>query len=213
MVSWVIFDIGETLVKEQRLFDEWADWMEIPREKFWAELEQVIAERRDHREVFERLSPGFDFAAARALRAVEGPLEVLLPSDLYVDARSTVKMLAAKRYRVGVAGNQPAKTAEFISDLGWPVDLIGMSGDWEFAKPAPEFFQRLIELCDVPATQIIYVGDRIDNDVLPALAAGMHGVFLKRGPWGRAHAEWPEASNLRYVINNLSELLGLDLLQ
>jgi FMN phosphatase YigB (HAD superfamily) len=28
------------------------------------------------------------------------------------------------------------------------------------------------------------VGDRLDNDIRPALAAGMVAVFLRRDPWG-----------------------------
>jgi FMN phosphatase YigB (HAD superfamily) len=35
--------------------------------------------------------------------------------------------------------------------------------------------------------QIAYVGDRLDNDVEPARAAGMHPVFIPRGIWGEVH--------------------------
>ena len=37
---------------------------------------------------------------------------------------------------------------------------------------------------ELPAHEIAYVGDRVDNDVLPALAAGMIAVHVRRGPWG-----------------------------
>ena len=33
-------------------------------------------------------------------------------------------------------------------------------------------------------SSVLYVGDRIDNDVLPAAAAGMRTCWLRRGPWG-----------------------------
>ena len=29
------------------------------------------------------------------------------------------------------------------------------------------------------------MGDRVDNDVAPALAAGLSAVHVRRGPWGR----------------------------
>ena len=213
MIKWVIFDVGETLIKERRAWDEWADWINVPRIEFWAELEKVIAERQHHQVVFERFRPGFDVEAARAERSAAGQIDQLQTSDLYVDARSTIKSLAARQIGVGVAGNQPASSAEFFSDLEWPIDLIGMSGDSGIAKPAPIFFDKLIELTGLAPDQLAYVGDRIDNDVLPAQRAGMHGIFLRRGPWGKAHAEWPEAQGLPYVIDNLTEILGLDLLQ
>jgi FMN phosphatase YigB (HAD superfamily) len=50
------------------------------------------------------------------------------------------------------------------------------------------------------------VGDRLDNDVLPARAAGMVSVFLRRGPWGLAHARWPEAQLASFRIERLTEL-------
>jgi FMN phosphatase YigB (HAD superfamily) len=33
--------------------------------------------------------------------------------------------------------------------------------------------------------EVAYVGDRVDNDVLPALTAGLRAVHAQRGPWGR----------------------------
>ncbi len=43
-------------------------------------------------------------------------------------------------------------------------------------------------------SQVAYVGDRLDNDVLPAKAAGMFAVFMRRGPWGHLHAHRADAA-------------------
>jgi FMN phosphatase YigB (HAD superfamily) len=51
---------------------------------------------------------------------------------------------------------------------------------------------------------IAYVGDRADNDVGPAIAAGMVGVHIRRGPWG--HLQEPPAGAIR--ITSLDELPG-----
>jgi len=51
---------------------------------------------------------------------------------------------------------------------------------------------------------IAYVGDRIDNDVTPAAAAGMVAVHLRRGPWARLQSELPDAASLR--IDTLADL-------
>jgi FMN phosphatase YigB (HAD superfamily) len=50
------------------------------------------------------------------------------------------------------------------------------------------------------------VGDRIDNDVLPALRAGLTGVFLRRGIWAEVHSASPDASRANVVIDALTEL-------
>jgi len=69
-------------------------------------------------------------------------------------------------------------------------------------KPAPEFFERVVDLAGVPAERIAYVGDRVDNDVTPAIAAGMTGVHIRRGPWG--YLQGPPAEAIR--ISSLDEL-------
>ncbi|WP_119302467.1 HAD family hydrolase [Dongia deserti] len=53
--------------------------------------------------------------------------------------------------------------------------------------------------------QITYIGDRIDNDVLPALKAGMQAIHIARGPWGVVQVRRPEAQGLRR-IRSLAEL-------
>jgi FMN phosphatase YigB (HAD superfamily) len=52
-------------------------------------------------------------------------------------------------------------------------------------KPDPLFFERVVELAGCAPEQVAYVGDRVDNDVLPALRAGLVAVHVRRGPWGR----------------------------
>jgi FMN phosphatase YigB (HAD superfamily) len=61
----------------------------------------------------------------------------------------------------------------------------------------------------VPASEIAYVGDRLDNDVFPAIEAEMFGIFIPRGPWGRQHDHWPDRSRASAVVSSLSELSGV----
>ena len=44
--------------------------------------------------------------------------------------------------------------------------------------------------------------------MLPALAAGMVAVHIRRGPWGHLHAGLPEAARADIRIESLSELPG-----
>ena len=55
------------------------------------------------------------------------------------------------------------------------------------------------------ARNIAYVGDRTDNDVLPAADAGMRPILIRRGPWGHLHALRPEAKRAT-IIDSLDEL-------
>ena len=52
------------------------------------------------------------------------------------------------------------------------VDFVGSSERWGVEKPDAGFFAHVLEEAGAPAEEILYVGDRVDNDVLPARAAG-----------------------------------------
>jgi len=205
-VKWVIFDVGETLFSERRLFNEWADWLGVEQSMFWAVLMDFILAGEDHRRVFSVFDPDFDLGGARAARVKKGCPDVLSIGDIYPDALPAIRDLAAKAFRVGVAGNQPAHTSDLIRSLDAPIELIGMSEEWNVKKPSAEFFQKLVSLTGVLPEEIAYVGDRLDNDVRPAKAAGMISVFVRRGPWAQAQDFADEASDADFTIDSLADL-------
>jgi FMN phosphatase YigB (HAD superfamily) len=198
------FDLGETLVSEQRSWEAWADWLGVPRARLFAVMRTVIEQGDHHRRIFEILRPGLDPAAEEAKRASAG-----VPShedlyDFYPDALSCLATLRDAGLRVGVAGNQHASVEAWLRQRLEPDDLIASSGAWGVEKPSPEFFAKLIELADEAAEAIAYVGDRVDNDVLPAADAGLVTVFVRRGPWGEVHARWPGADRADIRVDDLT---------
>ena len=171
-VEAVVFDVGETLADETRPWSETADAAGVPRFTFFGVLGGVIARGEHHATIFELLGvpprPGLPFRE----------------SDLYLDVRPCVQELRDRGYRIGVAGNAVRGA---YAELGLDADFVVSSAELGAEKPSPAFFSRIIELCGWPAGKIAYVGDRVDNDVIPALAAGMVAVHLRRGPWGYLH--------------------------
>lgn len=204
----VWFDVGETLLDETRAWGLWADALEVPRFTFFALLGAVIGRGGHHREVFGFFPPD---QVARAQRTVAGE-DRPRAEDLYPDALACLSALSARGFRVGLAGNQTSAAEEALRGLGWPVDHVASSAAWGAQKPSAAFFARLLQESGCPARQIVYVGDRLDNDVLPARAAGLKAVLLRRGPWGMLHARQRDAGQAHLVLNGLSELPGqLDL--
>jgi FMN phosphatase YigB (HAD superfamily) len=201
----VVFDVGETLVNEDRLWGRWAAYLGVEANLFRSALDEVIANGKHHRAVFERFGPGFDFEAASRDRAARGDVDVFNVADLYPDAPPCLRTLRRLGYVVGIAGNQSAD-AETVKRLGLEADFVASAADWGVEKPSPAFFARVRQIAKVPASSIAYVGDRLDYDVLPARAAGMVAVFLIRGPWGRAHAKRPEVVEATLVVTGLGEL-------
>ncbi|MFE1878929.1 HAD family hydrolase [Streptomyces diastatochromogenes] len=207
----VVFDVGECLVDESREYGTWADWLGVPRHTFHAMFGAVIAQGRDYRETFQEFRPGFDLYAERERRAAAGRAETFGEEDLYSDVRPALKQLRAQGLWLGIAGNQTVRAGRILGSLfSEDVDLIGTSDDWGASKPDPEFFKRVAEAVPFKAGEILYVGDRCDNDIRPAGQAGMHTALVRRGPWATIQWNSPEAKELpTFRVNSLLELQDL----
>jgi len=189
VVEAVVFDVGETLVDETRNWEHAADECGVPRFTLMALVGAAIGEGESHLRALEQLD-------ARPSR------RAFLNDDLYPDAEPCLRRLREHGLFVGAAGNMGVEHEELIRPH---VDFVGSSERWGVEKPSPEFFARLVEGAGVAGDKIAYVGDRVDNDVLPALAAGMTAVHIRRGPWGYLGA--PPGEALR--IQSLDELPGV----
>ncbi len=212
-VRSVVFDVGETLVDETRPWSWWADRLGVPRLTFHTALGAIIGRDGHFREVFELFRPGFDFRAELAAAVAEG-YEPVTQADLYPDAVPCLRALHDAGYDVGVAANQPATTEAVLRALDVPLALVASSETWGVAKPERAFFDRIVTELGRPAQEIAYVGDRLDNDVGPAAAAGLQAVFVRRGPWGWIKAGRRRPRDAALSVDTLAELLdalaGLD---
>jgi FMN phosphatase YigB (HAD superfamily) len=206
MVKAVVFDAGETLVNESRQWRLWAEYLKIPDHVLFAALGAVIERGEQHQFVFQLLRPGFVLEAAREERRKSGVPDRFDASDLYGDVAVCLKTRRKQGLRVGIAGNQPEEFNQVLSEIGLRVDFVASSARWNVEKPSRAFFQRIIHELNMDPSSIAYVGDRLDNHILPAQAAGMITVFIRRGPWGFLHARRPEASQAHVMIEHLSEL-------
>jgi HAD superfamily hydrolase (TIGR01662 family) len=207
MIRAVVFDVGETLLDDSAEWARWAAWIGVPAHTFSAVLGAVTAAGRNNAETFEYFRPGFDLATERARREALGEGENIEEKDLYPDVRRALTALRAAGIWVGVAGNQTARAAQLLRDLDLPADALATSGEWGVAKPDVAFFERVIEFTPAEVDEIVYVGDHRDNDILPARAAGLRTILIRRGPWGYLWATDPQVrSNADAVIDSLDEL-------
>lgn len=158
-LSFVVFDVGETLVDEAAAYDRW-------------EAEGATT---------------FAFA----------------DRDFHADALACFGVLRERGLRVGAAGNMYGHHEDFLRPH---VDFVGSSERWGVEKPADGFFARVVDEAGVPAGEILYVGDRVDNDVIPALAAGLRAVRIRRG--AHAHVESPPGTVTIVSLAELPEALG-----
>ncbi len=185
-VRVVVFDVGETLVDETGMWTRAAQAGGVTPFTLMAGLGATIALGRRHDDVWELLG-------------IDRPAGTWTMDDWYPDALACISRLRGAGYRVCAGGNTPSFVED---DLRAELDAVGSSESWGVQKPDPAFFARVVELAGVEPGKIAYVGDRVDNDVGPAIAAGMVGVHIRRGPWG--HLQEPPAAAIR--IASLDEL-------
>jgi len=202
-VRWVVLDVGETIIDETRVWSIWADMLGIPRLTFLAGFGAVLARGGEHRDVFELFNVVDWRTAWPEHEAIYGGFQV---DDVYPDAIAAMDALRGRGYRVAVIGNQPTSRTAELRRIGVEAEVMAMSAEMGIAKPSQQFFERVLELLgSPPASSVAYVGDRVDNDVLPAVVAGMRAVWIRRGPWGYIE-RLPEGVHPALIVASLAEL-------
>jgi FMN phosphatase YigB (HAD superfamily) len=170
-VEAVVFDVGETLVDETRAWEAAADECGVPRFTLMALVGAMIDAGRPHTDALDLLG-------------IEPPRRALSADQWYPDARPCLARLREHGLVVGAMGNMAVEHEELIRP---EVAFVSSSARLGVEKPSPAFFEGVARLVGRRAEKIAYVGDRVDNDVAPALRAGMVGVHIRRGPWGFLH--------------------------
>ncbi|MGW0736972.1 HAD family hydrolase [Streptomyces sp. NPDC002851] len=210
MIRTVVLDVGETLTRDDRHWAGWADWLGVPRHTLSALVGAVVTHGRDNADAVRMVKPGVDIAAEYEAREAAGRGEVIDEADLYEDVRPALAELRQQGVRVIIAGNQTVRAGELLRRLALPADLVVTSGEWGVAKPAPGFFQRVLEVSQAEPQATLYVGDHPANDLFPARAAGLRVAHIRRGPWGHYWADAPEVrAAADWQIDSLTELVAI----
>jgi len=201
---WICLDVGETLIDETRVWTEWARLLDLPAFTFIAAIGATIARTPDHQDVFQLLNRPDWRELMPTFRKRYGAFR---NEDLYPDARQSLDDLRAAGFRVAILANQPAERTAELRALGVDADVMAMSAEMGVSKPDPAFFSQGLRLMGDPdPARVAYVGDRLDNDVRPSLAAGMRAVWLRRGPWGVIGPGAPPPGTA-LVVDSLAELV------
>ena len=193
----VVFDVGETLVDEERWWRELCERAGLQPHVVWAALGVTIERGEEHDVLWDHL--GIE-KPPRWWSEIPYALE-----DLYPDALECLDRTRALGYRVGIVGNQTETLEAWARESALPADVISSSASLGVRKPDPAFFEAIVDLMGCAPGEVAYVGDRVDNDVLPAAAAGMVAVHVRRGPWGHLQATPPEAA---LGLDDLASLPG-----
>lgn len=169
-------DIRTGLQREGFTFSE-AEWDEANRhavETFAPSL---------YRSVIWRLTAADVNASLRIYDWMEAQAAQRDLFELRPGIDGVLEALKARGLKLGLAANQPAKVIRLLAEhgIGHYFQDEGISGIYGLRKPDARLFVRVCEDLAVEPDECIMVGDRIDNDVVPARLLGMRTVLIRTG--------------------------------
>jgi HAD superfamily hydrolase (TIGR01549 family) len=222
-VTWIFFDIGDVLFDE----DQQHLWL------FHALLLTLRAHGKDvlwddfntTRKRLAAQGPNPEAAIKGALAAYctnDSETEVLWqeargqyaemrrprPFGMLLDGITPVLQDLKRDFHLGIIANQHPPVKQAIADYGIEglFDVIVISEIVHLFKPDPAIFQYGLTQAGITAADAVFVGDRPDNDIGPAKAAGMKTVRFKRGVQYPLYNPSDPALTADETITDVSEL-------
>ena len=201
-IKWIFFDVGSTLVDETEAYNHRAREMISGTGITFKEFDDI-------RIALAKLGLDGNSAAIKYFGLTKTPWhsEDELP---YSDVQSTLAALIDKGYKLGIIANQKLGTKERLDSWGLRqyFDVIATSAEIGYAKPDKEIFEKAFELAKCTAAESMMVGDRLDNEIIPAKSLGMKTVWIKNGLAQHQNIELGEGV-ADYQIHSLSEILQI----
>ena len=203
--------MGYTLVNEDKVWLErckaQADFPEakqkgISADRLWDELQAAS----------DLLKPQWKYVMAK-YGFTESAKYNSAPETLYGDTCSVLERLS-KSFRLGIIANQSGGLSERLRNFGIDkyFSTVISSSDYGISKPDKRLFTVALEKSGCAAQSAVMVGDRLDNDILPANELGLVTVRVKQG---FAKNQIPPSDSYKptYEVNNLTGILDLPFAQ
>jgi len=197
-IEWLFFDVGSTLVdeskaNEHRILDA-IDGTDIPYEQAYAQAVQLARQNIAH-----------------PLKCLGLPITPWHSEDeiIYPQAAECLAGLH-KRYKIGIIANQTPGTADRMKMYGifQYLDLIIASAEEGVEKPELRIFELALKRANCLPKSAVMIGDRLDNDIVPAKRVGLKTIWIRQGFGGMANP-LTEEDTPDCCVNNLKELLEL----
>lgn len=199
-IEWIFFDIGSTLVDESKAYEH--------------RIKDTIQNTNITYKQFCNLM--IDFAKQGKNGYIEAAKELNLKITkwhsedefLYPNTIRTLKLLSEK-YKIGIIANQPLGTQERLNkmEIDKYISLVISSAEENVSKPNLRIFKLALDRAGCSPNNAIMVGDRLDNDIVPAKTVGMKTIWIKQGLGGLAIPK-NESETADLTVKNISEICG-----
>ncbi len=200
-IEWIFFDVGSTLVDDSKAYEE--------RLKTVAETAKVSYEYVYQTALEFYMENKKGVLETMKLLNVEKPKWRVEDEVLYSETEECLRKLS-KKYNIGVIANQSLGTEKRLKEFGilQYIDLVIASAEEGVAKPDKRIFEIALNRARCKPQQAVMIGDRIDNDIVPAKALGMKTIWIKQG-FGKYWKISSEREQADHEVDNLSEVLEI----
>ena len=200
-VQWLFLDVGSTLVDERAAYEHRLRDIACAAGRPYAEVyETALRFYKQNRKGDQETARHFGVA----LPAWHEEDEVLYPD--------TVQCLQSlhRGYKIGIIANQKLGTAERLKDRGilQYIDLVIASAEEGVAKPDKRIFEIALRRAGCKPENAVMIGDRVDNDIVPAKEMGIHTVWVKQG-FGQYWQVTQEKERAEYTVASLREICDI----
>ena len=177
--------------------------VELRREFSQRDRLYAVDMTRMRRDFLQHIGEQHDYDGAELSREGFGVFfEARQQVEFYDDVLPCLERLG-RRYRLGAISNGNA-SVEHVG-LGHLFEHAVSAAEVQAAKPDPLIYTHFAERCGVDPAQIVYVGDHPDYDVVGAVEAGYHAVWINR-----EGADWP--GHLPEPAHEVADLHELEVL-
>ena len=200
-IKWIFFDIGSTLVDESIAIDNRVKRTVANTNIGFDDLYKKMVEiSKSDQNSYHKALEYYGLKAAQWNSDDE---------FVYTEAEECLQELH-ERYKIGIIANQVPGSRERLEKIGLLkyIDMVVASAEEGVSKPDLRIFQIALKRAECKANEAVMVGDRIDNDILPANKLGMITVWIKHGLGGLCEPT-DDSEMPNYTINELSELTAL----
>ena len=200
-MEWLFFDVGSTLINEEKAYlhrlQDVADAVNEPFEKIY---EKAISLYKENRKGDLEIMKSYELPILKWHTEDE---------ELYPEAVTCLEELS-KKYKIGIIANQSLGTADRLEQHGILkyIDLVIASAEEGVSKPDRKIFEIALFRAKCKAENAVMIGDRVDNDIVPAKQLGMKTVWIKQG-FGKYWQVRNQDEQADYEVDNLISLLDL----
>jgi len=190
IIKHIVFDAANTLIHKPQVWMQWRDTLESYG--YFIELDQL---QKNHKLVSEVIKfpdvtnadfyQSFNAEVLLSLGIIPSDdlLKTLFKNCSYLPWEPFYDLVALKKLdlKMSVISNFSKKLRDLLPEkVNIPFENVIISQELGDAKPSLGFYRQAFEIIGEKTENILYIGDSLKLDIIPASKLGVKGILIDR---------------------------------